>query len=539
MQKETTATELKQKLHALEKALVDTRSQLEKAQQGEAKYRALVEDINAVIFTTDQEGRITYISPHIEALVGYKPPELTGRHFSDFIAKHDLPQALEGFENVLAGAVRPREYRVVSKSGDTLWIRTLSRLITGGAKTLGIQGVFIDITDRKKTEDDLRKSEEKYHAIIENIAEGYFEVDLAGNLTFFNEPLCAMFGYAPDELIGMNNRSYTSPATAHKMFQIFNRVYQTGEPATITDYEIFKKDGTARILELSTYLMRDEESRPSGFRGFIRDISDRKQAEQEKKKLAAHMQQINKMESIGTLANGIAHDFNNLLMAIQGNTALLKREIDSSQPAYQKLNRIDQCIDDGVNLTRQLLGFAGSGKFVVMPTNLNKIIKHTTRLFGRSRPELKYQADFADDLWSAEIDRVQIGQALLNLYLNAHQAMPDGGELLIGTQNALIDHQFARSHDVKPGRYVKIEVTDKGAGMDPEVQKRVFEPFFSTRTTGRDAGLGLSSVYGIVKNHRGLIKVASTQGQGTSFHIFLPAADEPAAETSKAESLQE
>ena len=530
MPKKPSLTEMQQKIGALEKELADSRSQLETALQGEAKYRALVEDINAVIFTTDEAGRITYISPHIEALVGYSPPELVGRHFTDFIFKQDLSLASAGFKKVMAGSVQPREYRVLSKTNERLWIRALSRRIGQGSKTLGIQGVFIDITDRKKIEDDLRKSEEKYHAIIENIAEGYFEVDLSGNLTFFNQPLCDMIGYTPDELMGMNNRSYTSPATARKMFQIFNRVYQTGEPATITDYEIFKKDGTRRILELSTYLMRDQEERPSGFRGFIRDMSERKQAEQEKKKLAAHMQQINKMESIGTLANGIAHDFNNLLMGIQGNTALLKREIDSSKPGYQKLNRIDQCVDEGVNLTRQLLGFAGSGKFVVMPTNLNKIIKHTARLFGRARPELRFQNDFAEDLWSAEIDRVQIGQALLNLYLNAHQAMPDGGELHIKTENAHIDQQVARSHDVKAGRYIKIEVADKGEGMDPEVQKRVFEPFFSARETGRDAGLGLSSVYGIVKNHRGLIEVNSTKGQGTSFQIYLPTADEPATE---------
>jgi PAS domain S-box-containing protein len=519
--------ELEKKIEALEQTLAETRSRLKLAFESEAKFRTLVEDINAVIFTTDPDGRIAYISPQIETLIGYQPSELVGRHFSAFIFKQDLPLAVDGFKKVMAGSVQPREYRIISKNDETLWIRTLSRRMGSKQKKGGIQGVFIDITDRKRAEDALRKSEEKYHAIIENIAEGYFEVDLAGNLTFFNEPLSNIFGYEPHELMGMNNRAYTSPETARKMYQIFNRVFKTGEPATITDYEIFKKDGTPRILELSTYLMQDQEGHPVGFRGFVRDMSERKLADEEKKKLAEHLQQINKMESIGTLANGIAHDFNNLLMGIQGNTALLKMEIDPGAPAYRKLKRIDQCIEDGVSLTRQLLGFAGSGKYVVMPTDLNKIIKHTSRLFGRSHPALKIRAEYADDLWEAEVDRVQIGQALLNLYLNAYQAMPDGGELQLKTANSVVDQQLARSHDVKPGPYVKIDVTDNGEGMDPLVQKRIFEPFFSTRTGMDSAGLGLSAVYGIVKSHHGLIQVTSAQGRGASFSIFLPTTDEP------------
>jgi PAS domain S-box-containing protein len=536
MQKDPTLTDLKQKIRALEQTLTETRAQLEQALQSESKYRSLVEDISAVIFTTDAKGLITYISPHIESMVGYSPDDLIGHHFSDFIFEKDLSQALKGFQKVLSGTVHPREYRIVSPEGKTLWIRTLSRPTIHEENILGIQGVFTDVTDQKNVEASLRKSEEKYHSIIENIAEGYFEVDLAGNLTFFNEPLCGIFGYAPEELMGMNNRTYTSPETARKMFQIFNRVYRTGEPATIADYEVFKKDGSRRILELSAYLMHDQEGRPSGFRGFIRDMSERKQADREKQKLSAQIQQVNKMESIGTLANGIAHDFNNLLMGIQGNTALLQREIDASKPAFQKLQRIQQCVEDGISLTHQLLGFAGGSKFVVMPTNINKVVKHTARLFVRSRPELQIRASYADDLWIADVDRVQMGQALLNLYLNAHQSMPQGGNLHLRTSNVDIDRQHAQAHDVRLGKYVRIEVTDEGEGMPPDVQKRVFEPFFSARETGQNAGLGLSSAYGIIKNHRGLIDVTSTPGVGTTFAIYLPTSDEPATEASAHES---
>ena len=536
MKQDPNPADLKQKADALEQALTATRSELEQALQREAKYRSLVEDISAVIFTTDAKGRITYISPHIESMVGYTPADLIGHHFSDFIFKKDLPLALNSFKKVLNGEVRPREYRVVSNSGNTLWIRALSRPIVQGPKILGIQGVFTDITDQKKVEQSLRKSEEKYHSIIENIAEGYFEVDLAGNMTFFNQPVCDMLGYETEELMGMNNRTYTSPETARKMFQIFNQVYRTGEPATIADYEVFKKDGSRRILELSAYLMHDEEGQPTGFRGFIRDMSERKQADREKQKLAAQMQQVNKMESIGTLANGIAHDFNNLLMGIQGNTALLQREIDAGKPAFQKLKRIQQCVEDAISLTHQLLGFAGDSKFVVMPTNLNKVVKHTSRLFVRSRPELQIRASYAENLWTADVDRVQIGQALLNLYLNAHQAMPQGGDLYLKTSNAHIDPARAHANDVQPGDYVKVEITDEGEGMHPDVQKRIFEPFFSARLTGPNAGLGLSSAYGIIKNHGGLIEVTSTPGVGTTFTIFLPKSDESETDPANAAS---
>jgi two-component system cell cycle sensor histidine kinase/response regulator CckA len=184
---------------------------------------------------------------------------------------------------------------------------------------------FRNINERKLAEQALKASEEKYRTIIENIQEGYFEVDLAGNMTFFNEPVCRILGYSRKELMGMNNRRYTTADSARKMYQTFNEVYRNGLPSTITDYELVRKDGGTLVMELSTYLMTDSGTgRPIGFRGFVRDISDRLKAEEEKRKLERKLQVVQKLESIATLAGGVAHDFNNLMMSILGNISLMQ-----------------------------------------------------------------------------------------------------------------------------------------------------------------------------------------------------------------------
>jgi PAS domain S-box-containing protein len=378
---------------------------------------------------------------------------------------------------------------------------------------------------RRLADEALLESELKYRTIVEGIEEGYFEIDFDRNLTFFNDPLCKMLGYAHHEMTAKNTREFTSAATIEKMDQIYEQVLKTGEPIRVTDYDAVGKDGASIALELTASLMRNPDGDPIGFRGVLRDVSERKDAEAQKRKLETQIQQAQKMESIGTLAGGIAHDFNNILMGIQGNASLMLLKTKSSHAGYEKLKNIETYVENGTELTKQLLGFARRGKYYAIATDLNDVIDKSASMFGRTKKEIRIHSDLQPDIWTVEVDRGQIEQALLNLYVNAWQAMPQGGDLYLKTENVILDADFINNkpYKVEAGDHIKITVTDTGSGIDKETQERIFEPFFTTKEMGRGTGLGLASVYGIIKSHGGYINVYSETEIGTTFSIYLPA----------------
>ena len=378
---------------------------------------------------------------------------------------------------------------------------------------------------RRLADEALLQSEEKYRTILESIEEGYFEIDLDGNLTFFNDPLCKILGYSRNEMQGMSTRAFSTEDTIKKFDDIFEHLKNTGEPVNVTDYDAIRKNGKHVALELSASQLKNSEGRTIGIRGVLRDVSERKQAEEERRKLESQLQWAQKMESIGTLAGGIAHDFNNILMGIQGNASLILLKIDPSHPGYEKAKNIEKYVESGTELSKQLLGYARRGKYHMKATDLNDIIENSATLFGRTKKEIQIHKRLAEDIWTVEVDRGQIDQVLLNLYVNAWQAMPEGGDLYLETENIVLDHNFVKPYEVEPGNYVKISVADTGVGIDKENQERIFEPFFTTKEMGRGTGLGLASVYGIIKNHGGYINVYSEKDQGTIFTIYLPASE--------------
>ena len=371
----------------------------------------------------------------------------------------------------------------------------------------------------------LQESEEKYRTIVEGLEEGYFEIDLDRNLTFFNDPLCKILGYPRNDLTGKNTRTFTSASTIRKMDEIYARVQKTADPIRVTDYDAIGKTGDSIALELTASLRRNSRGAPIGFRGVLRDVSEKKAAEAQNRKLEIQVRQAQKMESIGTLAGGIAHDFNNILMGIQGNASLMALKTDPGHLNYEKIKNIETYVENGTELTRQLLGFARRGKYHAIATDVNDVIDKSASMFGRTKKEIRIQMDLAPDIWTAEVDRGQIEQALLNLYVNAWQAMPRGGDLYLKTENVILDAEFVNNkpYKVEAGDYIKITATDTGIGIDKETQERIFEPFFTTKEMGRGTGLGLASVYGVIKNHGGYINVYSEIDQGTTFSIYLPA----------------
>jgi two-component system cell cycle sensor histidine kinase/response regulator CckA len=222
---------------------------------------------------------------------------------------------------------------------------------------------------------------------------------------------------------------------------------------------------------------------------------------------------------------------------MQGNTSLMLLDVDSGHPHYEKLKNIEQYVHRGADLTKQLLGFARGGKYEVRPTDLNKLIMMSSEMFGRTKKEITIQSKYQQDLWTVEVDQGQIEQVLLNLYVNAWQAMPGGGNLFIQTENVMLDETYAKLFKLVPGKFVKITVMDTGVGMDESTSQKIFDPFFTTKEMGRGTGLGLASAYGIIKNHGGIIYVYSEIGEGTAFNIYLPASEKGI--TKEKETLEE
>ena len=619
----------------------------------EEKFRAITGSALDAIILMDSQGQISYWNPAAERIFGYTAEEVLGKDLHLLLAPEAFHEAyrqgFSGFKDTGAGPVvgKTSEFLARRKDG-IIFPMEISVSVISIKHEWHAAGIVRDITGRKEVEASLRESEEKYRNILESMEEGYFEVDLAGNFTFFNDAVCIMSGYPRDELKGMNNRGYTSPETARTMFQVFNGIYRTGRPATMMDYEMIRKDGTKRTLELSASLRRDAAGEPVGFRGLIRDVTERKRSEEalreseekyrtvleanpdpvvvcdkecrvvyfnpaftrvfgwtleerlgkemddfvpeenqaemnammarllageslsgiesrrysksgqvlpvsvsgtvyrdrdgnpvgsiinlrdisEQRKLQSQLQHAQKMEAVGTLAGGIAHDFNNLLQAVQGYAELLLRGKAADNPESAGLQKIINAAKRGGELTRQLLTFSRKVESKKRPVDLNCEFQEVRRLLERTLPRMiGIELRLAHDLNTVNADPVQLGQVLMNLAVNSKDAMPQGGRLLIETDNVTLDAEFCKTHlGAKPGRYIMLGVSDTGHGMDGKTIAHIFEPFYTTKGPGQGTGLGLAMVYGIVKDHDGYITCHSAPAVGTSFKVYLPVIDEP------------
>ena len=542
------------------------------------KYRAIFENIQDVYYETDLAGTLLEISPSIEKFMGYKRKDLIGKDVSQFYV--DAGSRKRYIEDLLQDK-RISDYEIVLKDdqGESIYVSLNSVLRTDEkGQPSKIIGSMRNITARKKTETELQdyrlhledlvnartaelervnvelrseietrimtqnalgQEEEKYRNILEGMEEGYFETDLRGRLTFYNNATANILGWSRNELAGMSFRKFVRPQTALRILRTLADIQRTGIHRSTFGFEIIRKDGSNRFIELSAQLIRGVEGSPSGYRGIGRDVTERLQAEMERKRLAEHLQQTQRLEALGKLAGGIAHDFNNLLMGIQGNASLMLTSLDVTQPLYENIRSIERCVQSGANLTRQLLGYARGGKYIVKPTSPNQIVQKTAELFERTKKQIRIVQDYHKDIWTVAVDRNQIEQVLINLYLNAWQAMKPGGTLYMKTENVNLDQRFIQPFNVKPGRYVKIVVRDTGSGMAPDVQERAFEPFFTTKPMGGGTGLGLASAFGIIKNHDGIIDFTSQPGKGTTFFIYLPATDQTVvSETETVDGLQ-
>ncbi len=369
--------------------------------------------------------------------------------------------------------------------------------------------------DKHEMEKALQESEVKYRLLIENATDAIFVVQ-DESVKFPNPKGEEMTGYSAEELGEMPFTDLIHPDYRDMVLDRHKRRL-SGEALSGTyEFRIINKAGEELWVELNAVLI-DWEERPATL-NFLRDIT-------QQKKLETQLQQTQKMEAIGTLAGGIAHDFNNLLMGMQGHVSLMQMGKDASHADFEHLKGIEDNVKSAADLTKQLLGFARGGKYEVKPTDLNELLKKSSEMFGRTKKEIKIHRKSQKKIWAVEVDQQQIEQALLNLYVNAWQAMPGGGELYLETKNVTLDENDVKPYGVEPGRYVKISVADTGIGMNKATQQRIFDPFFTTKEMGRGTGMGLASAYGIIKNHKAIINVYSKKGKGATFNIYLPATD--------------
>jgi len=368
------------------------------------------------------------------------------------------------------------------------------------------------------TERACAQSAERYRSLVENAANGYCVIDPAnGRFLFLNRRLGEMIGCPVEEASRQALWEIVAPED-RELLQAILLALAEGRPAGPESYRytICRKDGNRLRVDVSFHLIAFDEQ--PAIQGVLRDVTGQERLQQ-------HLQHTQKMEAISTLAGGIAHQFNNLLMGIQGNVSLMLLDTNFGALHMDKLRNIELGIQRGAELTRQLLGFARSGKFQVKPSEINKILARTIDMYWRTKKEIRIHPRYQADAWVVEIDQLQIEQVLLNLFINAWQAMPEGGDLYLETENAYLEAEAVKAFGLRPGPFVRIGVTDSGVGMDAGTCQRVFEPFFTTRQAGQGAGLGLAAAYGIIQNHGGFIEVTSEPGVGTSFQIYLPASD--------------
>ena len=372
-----------------------------------------------------------------------------------------------------------------------------------------------EVKERKRSEIAYRESEEKYRLLVENANDAIFIIQ-DGKVTFPNPRTRKLSSDMDIDLDRTPFFDYIHPEDKDKVIQWYKKRLKGNNVPNSYSFKLVNHSHREIWVELTAALINWENKIAA--LNFLRDISAQK-------KLESQFLQSQRMESIGTLAGGIAHDFNNLLMGIQGNASVMLLDLKPEDPMHENIKSIERCVKSGARLTKQLLGFARGGKYVVKPTSLNEVIKRTCQIFGRTRKQINIHLENLKDNWMVNVDVGQIEQVLLNLYVNAWQAMPNGGDLYLETENTTLDDEYIKTkpYHVEPGNYIKVSVTDNGLGMDKNIQKRIFEPFFTTKDVGKGSGLGLASAYGIIKNHGGLINCYSEPGHGTTFNIYLPA----------------
>lgn len=526
---------LQQEVRELNSALAASAAQAQKLNEAADFHRLVIENVRDLIWTMDLDLKYTYMSPSIKEIRGYTPEEALELSVEESTTPESLNRLMAGFQSALkhhakraSGKDDPRvvEFEVRCKDGSTRWMEgNMTFLRDDSGKPIQLLGVGRDITERKLAEADLQK----WGHVFETATWGIeiFGAD-GSTLQRVNRASAELHGYTIDEIL-LLTRDDLFPPEAHEKLQV--SIAEANAEGFCTFQSTRKrKDGTLFPVSIHASIARDAKGEVLYHVMHVQDLTEQEHGERA-------LLRASRMEATATLAGGVAHDFNNLMVSVLGNASLLRMQLPHDDSCAQMLREIESAAEQAAALSQQMLAFARGGKYQPVVMNLNHTLRDALKLQARTLPpRIHIQQVLAHDLWNVYADSSQMTQIIVNLCLNAVDATEANGQVRFTTENVSVDREYARAHKaLRPGRYVRLSVEDFGEGMDEETLSRAFEPFFTTRSQGR--GLGLSAIYGIVKNHDGYIYGESEVDTGTVFRLYLPATTLPLQKTREPRSV--
>jgi PAS domain S-box-containing protein len=488
-----------------------------------SNFELLVQSVtDYAIYVLDPKGHVTSWNPGARRFKGYEADEIIGQHFSRFYTPEEREKQIP--ETALETAEREGRFEAegwrVRKGGSRFWANVVIDPICDAAgKLIGFAKVTRDLTERKAAEEELRASEQRFRTLVQNVTDyAIYMLDTKGQVSSWNAGAERFKGYTADEIMGEHfSRFYTEEEREAGVPRI---ALETAEREGRFEAEGWRvrKDGTRFWATVIIDPIRNDDGDLIGFAKVTRDLSEKRAIEEQ-------LRQSQKMEAIGQLTGGLAHDFNNLLTGISGSLEMMQMRIAQGRMAdFERYSLAAQgAVKRAAALTHRLLAFARRQTLDPQPTNANRLLFGLEELVRRTvGPDIKVEVVGASGLWPTLVDPNQLENAILNLCINARDAMPEGGKLTIETANKWIDERAARRHDLSIGQYISICVTDTGVGMTPDVISKAFDPFFTTKPIGEGTGLGLSMIYGFARQSGGQVRIYSEPGQGTTMCIYLP-----------------
>lgn len=519
----------------------------ETIKESEERFRRFASAVADVIYRYDPINNCyDFISPSFESQTGYSLEEIKINP-RVFTKKITHPDDVDRVFRKIADHIKKgpnagpivTEYRIVRKDGKIIWVNDIKAIeFSGDGKLHRINGVVSDITKRKQAEELLRQSEQKYRTLIETMHNGVGITDLDENIIFFNQAGCNIFGYSHEELTGMNLRQVIDEKERDKIYkETQKRINKEHSRYEVT---IKRKDGQLRQILISATPLLDGEEKVIGTIGVFTDISDLKKAEEEKQQLMEKLVHAQRMESLGVLAGGVAHDLNNILGPLVAYPELIRMKLPSNTPIIKQISQIEKSAQRAAEIVQDLLTMARRGRYEMTPVDLNEVIESYLKspdFFDlKSRfPAVEVEVNLNNNIPEVHGSDPHLSKVIMNLVVNALDAMPHGGKLCIWTECRYVDKLINGFDNINSGKYVILTVSDTGIGIDKKDSKRIFEPFYTKKEMGKSgSGLGLAIVYGVVKDHNGYIDVQTELNNGSVFTVYIPVVDVTADSKKKA-----
>jgi PAS domain S-box-containing protein len=540
MVKKPTYEELEQRVKELEnqnidlkesKRLLQEREQKDDAlRENERTYRELFENSTDFVFTLDLKGNFTDVNKAAEDLTGYTKNELIGMSYKDYTPENNHESILKGFKRLYNEGKPLKDFplEVIIKDGTKKYFESCISPLRKEGEIIGFQGSSREISDRKQAEKALKEAND---IINKSLSVAFTWKNQKGwPVEFVSENVERIFGYTAEEFT-KGEVNYAGCVHPEDLERVAKEVAEFSNKAETTDfihepYRIIAKDGSEKIINDWTYIVRDNDGRITHYKGIVEDITEQKRAEKEREKLQSQLRQAQKMEAIGTLAGGIAHDFNNILSAIMGYTEIAALQFPDENKVKGSLKEVLNAGRRARDLVKQILDFSRKSEQERIPIQIGPVVKEALKLLRSSLPTtIEIREHIEGDTAIVEADPTQIHQILMNLCANASHAMSgeEGilevaiGNVEVGSSDSALGYS-----DIPPGNYLRLTVSDTGKGMTPEILERIFEPYYTTKEKGEGTGLGLSVAHGIVKSYGGTVTAYSEPGKGSTFHVYFP-----------------